>query len=221
MIKQGVFWSGLLVLISIGASVYAGLTLAPDTIVPTHWNIRGEADRFGPLGQVVWLIPAINAGVIALCAVLPLIDPRKEHIRQSAGFYLTAWIGGVSVATAAHLTIIYGAFTGKTPPPSALFICVGVFLIILGNYAAKSKSNWFAGLRTPWTLSSEHAWSVGNRLLGWGFVVTGLAMIAAIAFSDLAKGVAVMIAGLVASIAVATLASYLAWRRDPDRARAA
>jgi hypothetical protein len=46
-------------------------------------------------------------------------------------------------------------------------------------------------------------------------------MIAAIAFSDLAKGVAVMIAGLVASIAVATLASYLAWRRDPDRARAA
>ena len=48
---------------------------------------------------------------------------------------------------------------------------------MLGNLLPKIPSNFFAGIRTPWTLSSELVWRKTHRLGGIGFIIGGLLMI--------------------------------------------
>ena len=219
MIRRGLIGSLPFLAISVAASLWARGKVPSDARVPAHWNIRGEVDRYAAFGELVWLIPAIIAGLIALMAILPLIDPRKDNLRRSAGLYLAGWIGGVAVAAAAHLMILYSAVTGAQPDLRYVLAATGGLLVIVGNFLAKSRSNWFAGLRTPWTLTSEHAWTVANRLAGWGFVVTGLFTIAAAFLMGPPAAVAMMLAGLLITLVVAVAASYFAWRSDPERAR--
>ena len=47
----------------------------------------------------------------------------------------------------------------------------------------KIKPNWFMGIRTPWTLSSEEVWNRTHRLAGKIFIVMGLIMILGIFMS--------------------------------------
>lgn len=217
MIRQGLLWSGLFLALSVAASLYAAATLDLNQIVPVHWALDGKVNRWAPLRHVIWLVPALNIVLIALLAVLPRLDPRRENLQRSAGLYLAAWIGGVGIATAAHLAILYGAVAGREPPMRYLFLVVGAFMAIIGNFLAKSRSNFFAGVRTPWTLSSEHAWKVANRLAGWGLVVTGLATLAAALALNMASAAATLLVGALLSTGVAVIVSYFAWRNDPER----
>lgn len=217
MIRQGLLWSSLFLALSVAASLYAAATLDLNQIVPVHWALDGKVNRWAPLRHVIWLVPALNIVLIALLAVLPRLDPRRENLQRSAGLYLAAWIGGVGIATAAHLAILYGAVAGREPPMRYLFLVVGAFMAIIGNFLAKSRSNFFAGVRTPWTLSSEHAWKVANRLAGWGLVVTGLATIAAALALNMASAAATLLVGALLSTGVAVIVSYFAWRNDPER----
>jgi uncharacterized membrane protein len=40
----------------------------------------------------------------------------------------------------------------------------------IGNVLGKLRSNFFVGIRTPWTLSSEHVWDQTHRWAGRLFV---------------------------------------------------
>lgn len=218
MILKGLTASAVIFGVSLAITFLAWNHVSDEARIPIHWGIDGAPDRFGGKVEALLAIPAVMAALIPILAILPLIDPRRENLERSAGFYFIAWVGGLLISLFAHGAIVWGAVTATSTPVEIVFVGVAVFIMALGNAMAKSRSNWFAGLRTPWTLSSEHAWSVGNRLAGWCFVLTGVATIAAVFFLDLKGAVAVQIGGLLASILVATVASYFAWRSDPDRA---
>ncbi len=49
--------------------------------------------------------------------------------------------------------------------------------ILLGNILPKMPSSFFIGIRTPWTLSSEHVWRKTHKVGGICFVMGGLLMI--------------------------------------------
>jgi uncharacterized membrane protein len=36
----------------------------------------------------------------------------------------------------------------------------------IGNFMINLKPNWFIGVRTPWTLSSDHVWKQTHLVLG-------------------------------------------------------
>jgi len=57
---------------------------------------------------------------------------------------------------------------------------IGLLFIVLGNYLGKIKMNWFMGIRTPWTMSSENVWNKTHRFGGKMFILAGLLMIAQI-----------------------------------------
>ena len=50
--------------------------------------------------------------------------------------------------------------------------------LVIGNYLAKTKQNYSAGIRLPWTLSSEENWNRTHRVSSRLFIFCGLAMIA-------------------------------------------
>ncbi|HPN67839.1 MAG TPA: DUF1648 domain-containing protein, partial [bacterium] len=51
-------------------------------IVPTHWNLAGEADGFGSKTTHLILMPVIVLGMMIMLMVLPKLDPKKEKYEK-------------------------------------------------------------------------------------------------------------------------------------------
>jgi uncharacterized membrane protein len=97
----------------------------------------------------------------------------------------------------------------------AVPVIVGALLMVLGNVLGKFRPNWFAGIRTPWTLSSTESWNKTHRLGGRLFVLLGLLFIIAAVFHQTWTYI---LAGVMAAAIIIGLFvySYVVWKRDPD-----
>jgi len=75
----------------------------------------------------------------------------------------------------------------------------------------KAKQNWFVGIRTPWTLSSENVWGKTHRIAGDMFKAAGIVAILGLVFPQmLIASVAVLVAASVFSI----IYSYLEYNKE-------
>jgi uncharacterized membrane protein len=116
-----------------------------------------------------------------------------------------------------HVVVISAALTNVTLRVALIPLVPAVIIAVLGNYLGAVRSNFFFGVRTPWTLSSELAWERTNRLAGRLLVPLGL-IVALMALADWAlAGLVTLIVLLVASMAVTVVYSYRVWRDDPQR----
>jgi uncharacterized membrane protein len=93
----------------------------------------------------------------------------------------------------------------------------GAMFIVIGNFLGKTRSNWFFGIRTPWTLASDRSWSRTHRLGGQLFVALGLLTLAVTVLLDPMIATWVMLGGLALPVAWLVAYSYMAWRDDPNR----
>ncbi len=208
-----------IILLMMGVSFYGLRHIPADAMLPSHWNIKGEVDDYAPRNVMLALFPALGLIVSVLFAAIPCIDPRRENVWRSAGLYYASWFGVLGLMAALHFVIVSAAANGAEPDSRLILLPICVLLIVIGNFMAKSRSTWFIGLRTPWTLSSEAAWIAANRAAGWLFVATGVATAAAIYLVDVRSGFVVMFAGVLAAAAIGVAISYLVWRDDPSRAK--
>jgi uncharacterized membrane protein len=218
--RNALFFSLLLVLTMIGFSAFGFAVIPPDAKIATHWNFHGEIDGYSGRNAGLAALPAIAVLMSAIFAAVPYIDPRTENVAASRWLLFASWIAALALITAAHASIVLSA-AGIAPAdlPANVAICgVPAILIVVGNFVAKSRSNFFLGVRTPWTLSSEHAWRMANRAAGWMLVLTGLASIGAFALLGRSAGFLVILAGVTSSVLVSVAISYFAWRSDPERA---
>lgn len=184
--------------------------------VPVHWNWAGEPDRFGGRFEGLFGLPLAAAGVYVLLPLLPRIDPRKKNYDAFAGAF--AIIRTIVVGLLLGLDVVVLLWVrGERAHVNALVPAeIGIALLLLGNYLPKVKSNWFIGVRTPWTLSSESSWRQTHRLAGWLFTVGGVLTVAtALAFPEFARQV--MIGSLLAAGGTSVIYSYIAWKNDPQR----
>lgn len=171
------FFPLLLIVLAITSSFYF-YSVFPDT-VPTHWNFNGEPDQWSSKAVGAFLFPGIILGIYVLFLLLPIIDPKKERyneFRKTYHIFKTIIISvlsllylATSLSTAGLIEISITFFT--------LFL-IGFMFILIGNYMSKLKPNWFMGIRTPWTLSSEEVWNKTHRLGGKVFIISGIIMMA-------------------------------------------
>ena len=81
----------------------------------------------------------------------------------------------------------------------------------------KTRPNFFVGVRTPWTLSSDLSWQKTHRLAGWLFVLVGFWAIVA-AFTMKGIGLALSVTGpALTAAAISAIYSWFVWKSDPDR----
>jgi uncharacterized membrane protein len=207
----------LIVAAMVGLSAWAW-SLLPDTArVAVHFDANGVANGFAGKEQALLMLPAMAAGLIVLLGVIPYIEPRRFNLAASAKLYRAAWIGVIALLALAHAMIVLKALHVAVDVPHLALPATAVLFMVIGNYLGKTRSNFFAGIRTPWTLSSDYSWEKTHRLTGRLFVLAGaIALVASFALA--AKLAAeIMVAGVLASAMVGVLASYVYWRRDPLR----
>jgi len=162
----------LLIAIAVAAGCYFYPRL-PET-VPSHWNYVGEVDGWSSRFTAAIGIPIMMAGMYLLFLALPLIDPKKEKYLLFGKVYRI-----FKNMILGFLLIIYFAVglsgLGYSIPVGVLVpVMVGLLFIVLGNYLGKIKQNWFVGIKTPWTLSSEEVWNKTHRVGGKLFILAGV-----------------------------------------------
>lgn len=225
MIRTGLIVSAaaIAVMVASWAWMFANLPEGLEQI-PVHWGLDGQADRFESREAARWtylLLPAAGVLLAALFAVLPQIDPFRDNVLKGRRAYLTGWIGAeamlalVSVGVAIMTT--GGAGSDGNEFVRWIIAGTGVLFVLLGDALPKTRRNFFVGVRTPWTLSSDLSWQKTHRLAGWLFVGVGFWTIAAAFLFDGIGLVVSVMTPLAAVILVSAIYSFLVWRSDPDR----
>ena len=201
----------------LGLSLWVWPQIPADARVVTHWDFNGRPN--GHMGKTMglFLIPVLAIAVSALFALFPRIEPRKVNLASSAKFYRTVWIGGLCVIAVAHALVLAAALHVAVDVAAVTMTAVGILYIVLGNYLGKTRSNFFAGVRTPWTLTSDYSWERTHRLTGKLFMATGAATLAALVVYPARIAVLVLLALSLATTATAIAMSYVYWTRDPAR----
>lgn len=208
---------GTLVVAMLTVSAWAWPQLPADAPVPVHWGPSGEPDGYGPKWVGLLGLPAVALGIIGLLAAIPRIEPRRANLERSGTAYVAIGLVVVAFLGALHVLAVLAALGGETDITTVAIIGSGVVLVVIGNFLGKTRSNWFFGVRTPWTLSSERSWTRTHRLGGFVFIGSGvLVMIAGIVLGG-EGAVWVLLGTLGIGIVVLVVYSYLVWRDDPAR----
>lgn len=221
MILRGLVISVIVVAAMAALSIWGWMVTPADAQIPVHWSAHGEVDRYGSRLEAFAALPAIAAIISILLALAPQIDPRGRNLAKSGPLLTTVWMGVLALLFVSHLALILSA-TGTIEPdgslaPRLILLAVAVFMVVLGNMLGKARPNWFVGVRTPWTLSSDRSWDITHRWAGRGFVVTGLGGGLAGLTLPIEQAFTVFFTLLGVTVIGAVILSYMSWRSDPDR----
>ncbi len=214
-----------LVLVSVGVVAAmaalggaAWLSLPAGAEVPIHWGVDGRPDGFADKTIALFSIPAGALLLTAVFALLPAIEPRRRNLEQSPRLYRAAWLGMLALFAAIQLGVVAAALDPDFEVSRAIMAGTGVLMIVIGNYLPTTRSTWFIGIRTPWTLSSERSWERTHRLGGRLFVLFGLALLAGALLGVPGElMVPVLLVGVALTTIVPMAYSYVVWRDDPAR----
>jgi uncharacterized membrane protein len=201
-------------LILIAAAVLAGVLLwnrLPDPM-PSHWNAAGEIDGYMPKFWGVFLMPVITVVLLGLFLVIPHIDPLKANIAKFIGIF-----NMFIVAFVAYMLFVYGltlaaALGYQFNMTYALLPIVGLLFIGVGYMMGRAKRNFFIGIRTPWTLSSETVWDETHKLGAKLFMLAGAVTIVSAFLGE--NGIWLLLAALFLAAFVPIVYSYILWRRE-------
>ena len=166
----------IIVLIMIAAATLAGLLLwnrLPDQMA-SHWNVQDQVDGYMPKFWGVFLLPLITLGMFLLFLVLPSIDPMKANIAQFREVFnlFIVFIVGFMIYLYS-LTLAWSLGYSNFRMSSAMLPALGLLLILIGFMMRQARRNFFIGIRTPWTLSSDTVWNETHRVGAILFIICG------------------------------------------------
>jgi uncharacterized membrane protein len=144
----------------------------------------------------------LTAGILVVFAVIPRIDPLRENIAEFRPYYDWFVVVFAAYMFLVHVGVI--AFNLGYEFDFTLFILVGVagLFYYSGVLLTHAERNWFVGIRTPWTLSSEEVWNRTHALGGRLFKLTAVLTLVGLLFGDYALYFLLVPALLTAGITV-------------------
>ena len=184
----------------------------PERVV-THWGFNGEPNGYSNKFVGAFICPIILIFMYILFYFLPVLDPKKENYPKFAKSYFL--IKNYFLAFILLVSVLIGMYNlgfdlsiGKS-----ISFLVGILFIVIGNSIKNIQQNFFIGIRTPWTLSSEKVWDKTHLLFGKLFSLFGL-IIMLLPFLSKTIGIVVFIFGLVSVILGSTGYSYYLYRKE-------
>jgi uncharacterized membrane protein len=201
----------IIVSFAVGAWLYPSM---PERMA-SHWNIAGEADGTMSAFWGIFLMPIISLVMFLFLLVLPRFDPLKANVALFKNYY-----DGFIVAITAFffylyvLTLLWN-LGYRFDMTRLLAPAFGLLFVFLGVLLKHAKRNWFIGIRTPWTMSSDAVWDKTHALGAKIFMAVGM-----LAFSGALFGTPVFVAAfvvLLCSVLFLVLFSYFAFKKEQQR----
>jgi uncharacterized membrane protein len=201
--------ASLVLVLSSFAAVALLYQQLPD-IVPVHWGLRGEANRYAPKPWGPFVGPIISAALFTIFLTLPHISPKGFRIGP---FFRAYRIIQLSLQIFLFAILVAQLLSGiglAVPIGRVAIVSAGALIVVLGNFMGKVRKNFFVGIRTPWTLSNDEVWSRTHRLGGWLMVLAG--SVFAIA-GLIGRGILIGTAALSVAAVVPVIYSYIVSRQ--------
>ncbi len=161
-------------IVLVGVVTIAGFFAVPlGQDLPIHWGISGQPDNFAPAPLALVFPAGMMVAVLALLFVLRRAQLQKDF--ESGRFVIDAAVSSIAAMALVlcTATILIGLGVTLDMPRVVSLLVTGMFVVI-GNVLPKTKPNWVAGIRLPWTLRDAENWRVTHRWTGRTMVVSGL-----------------------------------------------
>lgn len=112
-----------------------------------------------------------------------------------------------------HLALLGNAIGAPVSIRRVMPVALGFLFIVVGNYLSRVQPNWFLGIRTPWTLSSDTVWRKTHRLGGRVFVIAGVLFMAS-ALVPRARDAVPLAVVIIVLVMTPVLYSLYLWMRE-------
>jgi uncharacterized membrane protein len=173
-----------IILLSFAVGIYCYPQM-PDSMA-SHWDSQGNVNGHMPKFWGLFLMPIVSVAMLLLFILLPKIDPLKQNIEGFRKHFdnfialIILFMFYIYLLTiSANLGFIFNMTAMIIPALGILFFYVGVLI-------ENAKRNWFIGIRTPWTLSSDEVWEKTHKLGGKLFKISGVIAFAGLLFQKYA-----------------------------------
>lgn len=178
----------------------------------SHWNARGEVDGYMSRFWGLFLMPLLSLGLALLLVMIPRLDPLKANVAQFRKYFDRFVVLILLFMLYIYLLTILWNLGTRFNMVQLMAPAFAVLLYYSGVLIEKAKRNWFIGIRTPWTLSSDAVWDKTHRLGARLFKISGVLALLGAVFPDYAI-VFVLVPVLVAAL-VTVVYSYVEYRRE-------
>ena len=168
--KTSIIISSVLILVPVLIGIILWDRL-PD-MIPTHFNLKGEADQYSLKIFTVFFMPLILLALHGIMIIGTASDPKGERVSDKIFNLILYIIPLVSIFVS---TMIYlKAMNYDINITRIVLWFISVVFIITGNYIPKARQNYTIGFRTPWTLNDQENWDKTNRFGGYLMVAAGI-----------------------------------------------
>lgn len=168
--------TSIIVLALIATALIAGALLwsqLPEQMA-SHWNENDQVDGTMSKFWGVWMMPLVTLGMFGLFLLIPNIDPLKANIAKFRPTFNLFIALIVAFMLYMHgLTFVWNLGFQNFKMSAAMLPFLGILFIFIGYMLRQAKRNWFIGIRTPWTLSSDSVWDKTHQLGSILFMVSG------------------------------------------------
>lgn len=199
-----------LIFLSFIISIYF-FPLVPEQMA-THWDSQGEVNGYMSKLWGLFFMPLVITGLAIMFLVIPRIDPKKENIAKFRKYYDRFIFLLIFFLIAVHLQVLLWNIGIRISPNAVFPVGIGLLFYYIGILMENAERNWFIGIRTPWTLSSDSVWRKTNRLGGKLFRIAGISAIFGVFFPKLAFFFIIVPALFVAGFTV--VYSYIEYQKE-------
>jgi uncharacterized membrane protein len=150
----------------------------------SHWGPNGQVNGHMPKFWALFLLPVISIALFILFYFLPKIDPLKANYEKFQKYYDSFILVMILFMFYLYLLTILWNFRINFNMNTALIPALGFLFIYIGAIMKYLKRNWFIGIKTPWTITSDKVWDKTHKLGSRLFIISGIIMIAGIFFQN-------------------------------------
>ncbi|MFH1750044.1 MAG: SdpI family protein [Candidatus Micrarchaeota archaeon] len=185
--------------------------LMPEKIA-THWGIEGKPNGYSGRLLGTFMMPAMLLLISIFLYYVPKLDPLKANVKKFREYFDRFILLLGAFLFYLQVLVVYWNLGNEFDFGQMLLPAFGVLFYYIGVLIVNAKRNWFIGIRTPWTLSSDRVWDKTHAIGGKLFKATGI-----IAFLGLflpQVGFMLVIAMAIAIVVWSFVYSYVEFRNE-------
>lgn len=204
--------------------------------VPLHYDLSGNADRFGNRLELLMIPVMILLVMLVFIVMISRFEKKaagasNDRERASAennrriavgiAFAVLALLTGILAYTVIRILVKSGSGISQADFDDMKFtaLLMSILFIVGGNLSSKTKPNSGIGLRLSWTEYNDVTWSKSNRFAGKTLCIAGVLGIVSTAF---AKGIAVillLLLYLIASVVISSVYAHKVYTEEKAKAK--
>ena len=131
-------------------------------------------------------MPIVSIAILLLFVAIPRIDPLKKNIDKFRSYFDGFIVIILMFFMYIHILTLMWSMNITFNMTQMILPAIGLLFIYLGFIMDKLKRNWFIGIRTPWTLSSDRVWEKTHRVGGIVFKFAGVITFFGVVFQSIA-----------------------------------